>query len=207
MDQKTLNKAAWTVFVVSVSLAIYSWGSRVDWGIGSLSPYQWFPLFGLLAWMTMWGHYVIGYFRVKNPSLKKVPNYNKLTGYVVLASILAHPGILAIEQANNGQGAPPQSFIDYVGENLALAVTLGTLSLLIFLSFEVFNRMRKNKTIKKYWTLVSLSQSLAMILIFVHALRLGSDLGDGWFRVVWILYGLALLPCFYVVHKADFTKK
>ncbi len=207
MNQKTFSIFSWSLFALSLAIVIASWGIGVSWQLESLSPYQWFPLFGLLAWIIMAGHYYTGVFRVLDHSLKKPKFYKNLTEYVVLGSLLLHPGILAIAQFNNGEGLPPQSFIDYVGEGLKLAVLLGSISLLLFLSFEVFNRMRKNRFVKKYWLAVSLSQSFAMTFIWVHGLRLGTNLGDGWFRILWIVLGFALLPCFYFIHKADFTKE
>ncbi len=207
MNQKTLDLTAWSLVVLSISLAVISWGNGFSWNIESLNAYQWFPLFGLVAWMTMWGHYIIGASRIKNKGLQKPKYYSTITGYIVLASLLLHPGILAYEQKENGQGLPPDSFIDYAGQSLKLAVFIGTLSLFIFLSYEIFSRMKKTDYIKKVWPVISVSQSLAMILIFVHGLRLGSNLGSGWFRIVWIIYGLALIPCFYIIHKQDFEKQ
>ena len=142
----------------------------------------------------------------KNPGLKKPAGYSKITGWIVLASILLHPGILAYEQFRNGAGIPPKSFYDF-RPSLTIAVILGSISLLIFLSFEVFDRLQSNKSIKKYWWAVSISQSLAMIMIFIHALRLGTDVMSGWFMAVWIVYGIAILPAFYIIHKNDFKHK
>jgi len=207
MTQKTFTITVWSLFVVSAGLGIIAWGQTVNWQLGSLTPYQWFPLFGIVAWLIMWTHYATGFLRLTNPGLKSIKYYSKVTGWIVLASLLLHPGILAFSQYRNDQGLPPDSYINYVGESLALAVMLGVIGVTIFLSFEVFNRLKHNKTIKKYWTAVSISQSLAMTIIFVHGLRLGTSLGDGWFRIIWIIFGIALIPCFYVIHRADFTRK
>lgn len=203
MNQKTFSRFSWGLFSLSLVLGIVSWGQTVGWQLSSLTPYQWFPLFGILAWLIMWTHYITRYFRVRNPELQKAPGYGKVTGWIVLACLLLHPGILAFAQFRNNQGIPPESYLNYVGEGLQLAVLLGSVALTIFLSFEIFDRMKNNKTVKKYWLAISISQSLAMILIFVHALRLGTTLGEGWFRIIWIIYGLLLLPCFYAIHKAD----
>jgi hypothetical protein len=121
----------------------------------------------------------------------------------VLGCLLLHPGLLAYAQFKNGAGLPPGSFYDYVGSGLVMAVVFGSIALLIFLSFEVFNRLKNYKSVKKWWPLISISQSLAMLLIFIHGIRLGSNFSSGWFIYVWWICGLALLPCFYVIHRND----
>jgi len=207
MNQKRFNYLTWTVVSGSLALSIFVWGDSVNWKIAGLSVYQWFPLFGLIAWTTMTTHFYTGSLRILYKDLKRPKWFSEITGNLVLGSLLLHPGLLTYAQIKNDQGTPPGSYYSYVGNSLKLAVILGTIALLIFLSFEVFERIKNNATIKKYWWAVSLSQSLAMTLIWVHGLRLGTHLGDGWFRVVWVLYGLALIPSFYIIHKNDFTVK
>lgn len=207
MTQETFKKISWGSVIVSLLLVFVAWGSDVNWEIGELSAYQWFPLFGLIAWTVMAGHYYMGALRLQSPGLKKPAHYEKVTSYLVLGSLLLHPTILAIKQNAVGEGTPPQSFINYAGEGFKLAVMLGSLSLILFLSFEVLNRLQKTAKLKKMWWLVSLSQSLAMIFIWVHAMRLGGIVEQDWFRFIWILYGVALFPCFYLIHKADFEQK
>lgn len=204
MTQKSFTTFSWSTVALSIILSITAWGQGVNWQIDSITAYQWFPLFGLLAWMIMATHYFNGTLRILNPELKKPSYYSKVTSYIVLACLLLHPGILAFAQLKNGAGIPPASFTDYVGESLMFASFLGSMALVLFLSYEVFERLKDRATLKKYWWLVSVSQSLAMVFIFVHALRLGGEL-KGWFLAIWIVYGLVLLPCFYVIHKADFT--
>jgi hypothetical protein len=203
MTQKNFNIFSWTILIISVLIPLIVWGGTIAWNISTLTPYQWFPLFGLLAWMIMWTHYINGAIRIKFADLKKPKYYEKITAYVVLASLLLHPGLLAYAQWRNDAGIPPQSFIDYVGKELRLAVVLGSIALTIFLSFEVFNRIKSNQIIKNYWIVISISQSIAMTLIFVHGLQLGSNLSVGWFVYVWLFYGLALIPCFYIIHTND----
>ena len=205
MNQKTFNYVSWAAVIGSVLLATLAWGGGINWNIAGINGYQLFPLFGLIAWMTMANHYYLGSVRLLSSSLKRPKLFGKISEYIVLASFLLHPGILAYEQSNNGQGLPPESFYSYRGGGLKLAMILGTVSLLVFLSFEVFNRIKHNKIIAKYWWAISLSQSLAMILIWVHAWRLGSDLGGSWFQIVWLIYGFALIPSFYIIHRSDFA--
>lgn len=203
MTQKAFNWITWLMLLEAVSLGVIAWGQTVQWQLGSLTLYQWFPLFGILAWLIMWTHYGSGFFRVLNPQLKKPKHYGGLTGWIVLACLLLHPGILAFQQYRNDQGLPPESYVNYVGEGLALAVMLGTISLMIFLSYEVYDRLRHKKWVQKYALPLSLIQSVAMVLIFVHGLQLGTTLGEEWFRVIWMIYGVLLIPIFFVIHRAE----
>jgi hypothetical protein len=206
MTQKSFNTFVWTVLAFAILVPFIVWGQGINWQIGSITIYRWFSLFGLLAWMVMWTHYINGAIRVKNPKLSKPKFYEPLTAYLVLASLLLHPGLLIYAQWRNGAGLPPNSYLDYVGESLAIAVMFGTISLIIFLSFEVFNRLKHKQTIINWWPAISISQSIAMILIFIHGLRLGTNLSSGWFVYVWILCGIALIPCFYISHESEFSK-
>lgn len=206
MTQKTFTYLSWLGVVTMLGLVIYVWGDHASWRIGSLNTYQWFPLFGLLAWTIMALHYYLGSLRVLIPGLRK-PNYFKaVTGWLVLGSILLHPGLLAYEQSKNGEGLPPDSFVSYVGEGFKLAAMLGTISLIIFLSFEVFDRIRRGNILKKFWWVISMSQSIAMVLIWIHGFRLGTHI-NGWFEIVWIVMGALLIPTFFVIHRSDFTSR
>lgn len=206
MTQQSFNKLTWGILLLSIILPMFVWGEFIGWSVGDITIYQWFPLFGLIAWMVMWTHYISGTIRVKNPELKKPKYYEPLTAYLVLVSLLLHPGLLAFALWSNDVGLPPNSFYDYVGDSLKLAVIFGSISLMIFLSFEIFNRTKTNKHIIKWWLAISISQSIAMTLIFVHGLRLGSIL-SGWFEIVWVVYGLLLIPCFYIIHRQDIENR
>ena len=206
MTQKDFNRFTWGIFAVSILLPLLVWATNLSWDFGSVSIYGFFPLLGLVAWMTMWTHYMTGAVRIRNPKLVKPVHYSRVTGYLVLGCLLLHPGLLAYAQNRNGQGLPPNSYYAYTGDALRLAVMFGILSLLIFLSFEVFNRMKDRRLVRKYWWAISLSQSLAMVLIFIHGLKLGYSIQDSWFTIVWVIYGLLLLPCFYVIHRQEFGK-
>lgn len=206
MTQKSFTILTWKILALSIVLPFAAWGSSLAWRLDSLSPYQWFGLFGLLAWMIMWTHYISGTLRILT-GCKKPSYYSRLTGWLVLSALLLHPGILAYVQFQNGAGLPPFSFVDYVGQNMLLAIMLGSIALTIFLSFEIFDRLKTKQVIKKNWWLISISQSLAMILIFVHGLQLGPRLQSGWFMWVWVTCGMLLLPCLYIIHKADFEQR
>lgn len=204
MNQRNFITVTWTLFVAVVLIGFVAWGQGIGWNFNGFNSYQLFPLLGILAWLIMWTHYVIGSIRIKNPELQKAALYSKVSSYIVLASLILHPGILAFEQFVNGQGLPPASYTAYAGQSMRLAVFLGMIGVTLFLAYEVLERFKKNSTLQKYWWVVSLSQSFAMTLIFVHALRLGGSLGQEWFRIIWIVMGVALLPCFYIIHTSDF---
>lgn len=204
MKQKTFDSLTWGLVVLSLILSLLVWGDGIAWQFGSINAYQWFPLFGLIAWLVMATHYFSGALRITHPYLKKPAYYSKVTSFIVLASLLLHPGILAYSQWRNGFGFPPNSFVEYVGESLLLASMLGSIALTLFLAFEIFDRLKEKAVIKKNWWLVSISQTVAMMLVFIHALRLGGDL-DGWFLAVWLSYGMLLLPCFYIIHSSELS--
>ena len=207
MTQKRYVIKQWSLFLLAILLPILAWGQLYKWQVTSLTGYQWFPLFGLIAWMIMWTHYVNGAVRLSFKGLVKTKLYGKLSAYLVLLFLLLHPGILAFLQYRNNQGLPPESFINYVGESLAIAVMMGSLSLIIFLSFEVFDRLKNVNLFKKNWKYISITQSLAMILVYVHALRIGTIVNGGWFQIVWFVCGITLLPCLYIIHKDEFSIK
>ena len=72
---------------------------------------------------------------------------------------------------------------------MKLAILLGTISLVIFLAFELKQKL-KNKTVLK---VLEYGQILAMFLILYHGLTLGRELSVDWFKGVWYVYGLLLV--------------
>lgn len=206
-NQHVFHVLVWDLFALAVIVPLFAWLQNMDWSLEGLTSYRLFPLLGLWAWMIMWTHFVVGAIRLHNPELTRPAGYSEVTRVFVLACIILHPGILFYNQFQNGFGLPPGSAVAYVGEPLKIAIYMGTLSLAIFLSYEFFDRAKDKAWVKNNWRWVSLSQAVAMILIFVHALRLGGDLGEGWFRITWFVAGLLLLPCFYIILKHDFGPK
>ncbi len=204
ITQSQFNILSWGLVAASIMAVTFAWGDLLGWEVGSLSPYQWFPLFGMIAWTVMATHYYLGALRLMQPGLSRPPYFKQITGYIVLGALLLHPGILAIAQFQNGEGLPPSSYLAYVGDSMRLAVMLGSVSLLTFLSFEILERLKSNKTIDKNWKYVSLAQAVAMGFIWFHAVKLGSHVSSGWVYWMWVVYGLALLPSFFVVLKQDF---
>jgi hypothetical protein len=185
-----IRQFAWTLVAITCGLAVVAWGQTYEWQLSSLTLYQIFPLLGLLAFSIMWTHYLAGAVREKAGLQKEaLSSYFRRTSLVVLALICLHPGLLVFQLFRDGAGLPPGSYNSYVGPGMAWLVMLGTVSLLVFLAFE-FHRIFGPRS---WWQYVADASDLAMIAIFYHGLRLGSQLQQGWFRYVWWFYGLVLV--------------
>lgn len=181
---------SWALGAIVSVLAFIAWyGVRVDGR--SLSIYDWFPLFGLIAYSLMWTHYTLGALRRYMKLSKEVNHsYSVVSGVVVLVCILLHPTLLITGLQRDGFGLPPNSyFAVYTEPIMKGAIVLGTISLLIFLAYELKRWLEK----KSLWRVVNKLQLIAMALIFYHALVLGGELSVGWFRLVWYLYGVSLI--------------
>jgi hypothetical protein len=189
MKREWRTAIPWGLSGVVSLLAIYAWGNSLAWNFSGISPYQFFPVLGLLAYSIMWSHYMIGAVKDKLFEGVNLTPYFRYTGYVVLGAIVLHPGILIYQRFRDGFGLPPHSYESYVAPSMAWITLLGTASLLAFLAFELHRWYGK----RTWWKYVIAAGDLAMVAIFYHGLQLGSQLHGGWFRVVWWFYGLTLL--------------
>ncbi len=198
MKSKQLLTLAWGITTLSVILAIFAWGQGNSWEIIGISSYQLFPLFGLLAFSLMWGHYVMSALRIRFGIDKTVlKTYFETTSLAVLGAILLHPGLLAWQLWRDGLGLPPSSELNFVASSLKGAVILGMLSLTMFLVYE-FRRLYQDKM---WWKYVQLASDVAILLIVIHSLRLGSNLQAGWFKSVWFLYTITLLGSIIYIYS------
>lgn len=196
---------SWLLLVIVLGVASTAWGNNIHWHFDLVNIYIFFPLLGLWAWSIIWTHYALGALSIA----KKIPIpalYRKVTYALVLGLILLHPGLLAYAQWQKNGSLPPGSEFNYVASSLRLFIVFGFVALLAFLFYEVIRRFRSRPLVNKYWGFISLSQMVAMILIFLHALRLGQNLQSGWFRFYWLVLGLLLIPCFIIVGKHDWSK-
>ena len=204
-DNITTNRnvliAAWAISTVATLIAIIAWGQGVRWHISTLSTYAIFPLLGLLAFSLMWSHYIAAVMRLSSGVNKVVLHtYFEVTSFVVLVAILLHPGLLAWQLWRDGLGLPPLSALHYVAPAFRWAILFAETSLLLFLAYELRRIFDK----KPWWKYFGYATDLAMILIFFHSLRLGSQLQHGWLRDVWYFYGVTLLGSLIYIHGQKF---
>lgn len=195
--QKYLPVIAWALGIAVTAAAVGVWGSALQWDFAALTPYQVFPLFGLLAFSLMWTHYVIWALRIYSDA-PAVSTYSRVTWFIVLVSLLAHPMIFHTALINDGLGLPPRSYAAYVGETFVWAVLLGTAAWVAFIAYETKGWFQS----KSWWRYVLAANALAMLVILVHSLTLGQHLQDGWYRVIWVGYGVVLVVAYgYLLAK------
>ena len=170
-------------------LAVFAWGQSYGWQLSHLSVYQLFPLFGLLAFSLLWSQYIAGALQLFTQPAGQLQRYFTVTGYAVLLAILLHPGLLVYQRFHDGYGLPPGSYLSYVAPSLQWVALLGTVSFFILLAYELHRWFSG----KSWWRYVSYLTDAAVLAIFYHSLRLGSQLMSGWFRDLWYVYGLTLV--------------
>jgi len=178
----------WLLSAVVTILAIYVWGSSLAWHLSGLSIYQIFPVLGLMAWSIMWSQYMVSFWQSRAGTKVRLGDYFRYTGYAVLLLIVLHPGLLIYQRFRDGFGLPPHSYETYVAPSMAWITLLGTVSLLVFLAFE----LRRWFGDRPWWPYVANAGDVAMLAIFYHGLKLGTQLHVEWFRYVWWFYGLCL---------------
>ncbi|MBC7512061.1 hypothetical protein H7142_00155 [Candidatus Saccharibacteria bacterium] len=185
-----MNGIEWTLGVTAVVLPTIAWLSRNS--LSELTLYSIFPPLGIIAFGLMWTHFVMGALRRYSGSTSS-PHwlYMNISMGLVLSLIVLHPGLLWVALYLDGFGLPPQSHLEAYSTQI-LFVTLGTIGLLIFLSYE-FKRFFGQRS---WWKYIEWLQILGMGAIFVHAIGLGGELQLSWFMVVWIFYGLTLAASF-----------
>ncbi len=192
MTKTNLDKFQTTEWALGISISlimIVAWTVNRNILGGSLSAYDIFPLFGLLAFGLMWSHYVLGSIR-RTMGLKRQDNsqYWKISTGLVLFSLIAHPLILNSALISEGLGLPPASYEAAYGTK-AIILLLGSAALVIFLAFELRHWFRD----RSWWKYVDGAQVFAMAAIFIHALILGRELTMIWFVIIWWLMGVSLV--------------
>lgn len=192
-----LQVFAWGLSALVAAVAFAAWGGLIGWEFKDLSSYFLFPLFGLLAFSIMWSHYIAAAVRMYLGVEKKVlKDYFEATSLIVLTLILLHPGLLALQLWSDGQGLPPASELNYVEPAAKWAVVLALTALTIFLIYE----LRRWYDQRSWWKYVGYATDAAMIMIFIHSLRLGGVLMSSWLRPVWYFYGLTFLIALVYIH-------
>jgi hypothetical protein len=172
----------WAITFTTVLLAIVVWGNNLQWHIFSESTYTLFPVFGLVAFSILWSQYlslaIKQYLKLDKTVLA---SYFNVTGWLVLLAILLHPGLLIWQLWRSGRGVPPNSELHYVIPGLKWAVILGMINLTILLLFE----LRRIFAGQSWWRVFTYVVDIAILSIFYHGLRLGTQLQSGWYRKVW----------------------
>jgi hypothetical protein len=187
---KNLHIAAWLLTAAALLAAFIAWGQGFSWQFAHLSTYQIFPVFGLVAFSTMWAQYIIR--AIKEPldlHSAGLSNYFHFTSWLVVIAILLHPGLLSWQLWRDGLGLPPGSELAYVGPMLHAAVVIGMTCFFIFLAFELRVIFAKYS----WWRYAAYIQDAAIVAIFYHALRLGTQTKFGWFQKLWWFYGISLI--------------
>lgn len=206
-DKTKVILFAWATTSLAVVLAVMAWGQGTAWTFDTKAGlvYQLFPLFGLLAFSIMWSHYTSSVFRqIKGVEKKVLNTYFQTTSLVVLIAILLHPSLLWFQLWRDGYGLPPNSYmLHYVAPTLRWAAALGTLSLSVFLAYELHRFFDK----KSWWKYIVYATDVGMIAIFVHGLALGKTLQQlGWFKMVWYFYGTTLFASLLYIYNAKRQK-
>ncbi|HSX27809.1 MAG TPA: hypothetical protein VLG25_03440 [Patescibacteria group bacterium] len=200
-----LKVFAWSLSAVVVILAFLAWGMGNKWQLAHISNYKLFPLFGLIAFSLMWAHYIVSgtrqYFKIAS---SEVRGYFEVTSFAVFLAILFHPGLLWWQLWRDGLGLPPESYLKhYVAPGLGWVALLGTASWFVFLAYE-FRRLFDQKS---WWHYVQAASDIAIVAVFYHALRLGTQLRHGWLKPVWYFYGVSLLIALGYIYYAKRQQK
>lgn len=187
---RLIKASVWLLTGLVASLAFISWGQGFNWRFSQLSVYQIFPIFGLLAFSFIWVMYVAGFLlrhlKIESDALSA---YFKIMSVLVLATILLHPGLLWWQLWNDGLGLPPGSYLQhYVAPGLKWAVIVSSVAWLIFLAYE----FRYKYKVRRWWKYFEYTADAAIVGLFFHSLFLGTNLHQGWLRIIWFFYGAVL---------------
>jgi hypothetical protein len=195
--KENIGLKAWGIFGFTTIMSVWAW-SRLGTDISN--AYRLFPLLGLIAFGTMWGHYVVWALREwTGADAQKTAMYSKVTQWVVLVALIAHPVILITKLNADGLGTPPESYKAYVGEALVGYIFLGTVCLLAFLAYEFKKWLQKKEMV---WKVVMVLNHLAMLGIVIHALKLGNSVKQAPLKYLFPLYGISLIGIYaYLASK------
>lgn len=189
-EQLAINssKIAWGLGLLVSLLAIFVWGNDINWDFSGASLYLFFPPLGLIAFSLMWSHYILNAVN-EYTGAEKDKTYSSITTYVVFLALLLHPMLFFLQLYIDGFGTPPESYVEFLGDSFAKFAALGTAAWLAFMAYE-FRGWLENRGL--IWRLILLSNAIAMVLVFIHGLKLGSNLQSGFYMGVWWLYGVSL---------------
>lgn len=171
---------------------LWVWGSGLEWDFEDMTRLEVFPLFGLIAFVTMWWHYLVGFVRRLRPDFQKIDRLHTASRYWVFVSFMLHPTLLVMWGLANGYELPPtELYKDYVGNKNYPFIVLGLLSLSAFLLYDLASALSRQAWVKRFWPLIDALSDAAFVGIFIHSLNLGQHLEEGWFRIFWLLLGIS----------------
>lgn len=188
-----------------VLLPLYVWGARLDWNLESISLLTVFPLLGLVAFSIMWWHFLLGFVKDLNPSFEKIRSLHKTSSVFVLLLIILHPMLLSAHSAANNLPGPPGAYYNYVSSSNAILITYGLLALTIFLLYDLARWLKTKPWVENNWLIVDAIDDVAFIAVFVHSIVLGQHVQSGWFKYLWIFYGVSALIFISYKHYRRFT--
>lgn len=175
---------SWLVVIYPLFVAI----QNRTWGWDDTLIANIFPLFGLAAFSLLWLH-IVG--PAVEPGIERHVNFRRFldrTSSFILVFMLLHPTLLLwiikFDIAVLLGGGP--------------YIQLGLIGLVMLLTFDIGDALRKRNFVQKHWEKILLVSTIGFILIFFHSLNLGHDLQEGPLRVVWIFFGItSILAAIY----------
>ena len=181
-----------------LAVAIWQWGTGLDWELEELDLLTVFPLLGMIAFTTMWWHFLVGFVAQIKPNFTKFKRLHLVSGYWVFVAIVLHPLLFWVWGVGEGFASPLDIYKAYLGDDYRFAL-LGTLGLFVFLLYDLARWLRERPFIKRYWWVVDSIDDTAFLIIFIHSINIGQHVQSGWFRYLWIFYGLSGL--FFILYK------
>ena len=186
---------------LAVLYPVWMWyeSTTLVWNRGVV--FELFPVFGLIAFSTMWLHVVGGAIR---PSLEKHIDFQKFVTYssvVVFVSIILHPALLLF-------GLGPNNLATLFTYGNPIYLWLGIVAWFVLVGYDVSKKFKTREFFANHWETVRLVATLGFFLTLFHSLGLGRNLQDGPLRWVWIFYGVtALVAAAYTYGIKRFLKK
>ncbi len=203
MDDLRLSKIMKLLLIPVVVLPLLVWANQLNLARYSLTSAELFPVFGMVAFSIMWWHFLLGFVSNIRPSFKKTNLVYKTSVVLVLMLIILHPLVLG---SINGLSSLRTAGFDWVVSGNELFVYYGIFALFIFLLYDVARLIRKRSFVKKYWQVIDAVDDVAFVAIFVHSTALGRIVTVGWFRYVWIFYGVSALIFIGYKHYRRFAQ-
>lgn len=192
MSSQLLSRIVEFSVLVLLALVTFVWGNELDWDFSGITKLEVFPLLGMIAFVTMWWHFLVGFVRRLRPDYQKLVSLHAASRYWVFVSFMLHPILLTTWGLANGYNFPPiELYKDYKGPQNYPYIVLGMLSLGAFILYDIASWLNQTIFVKRYWLIIDALSDAAFVGIFIHSLNLGQHLREGWFRVFWILLGLS----------------